>query len=134
MPRRPVFTEADILRALRAAAAICGEPLSHGRYDAVAREVGGPTATRIIQRFGTWSAACAAAGVRSAAPQRAYRQLWDADRVAAAVREYLADEPAGTYAGYAQWARAADGRPSGTTVRNVLGNWNAAKAAAFDGS
>lgn len=124
------FTDDAILAAIRAAAALRGQPLSHGRYDEVSREVGGPSATRIIQRFGSWRAACSQAGVTSGTAGRAYEQRWDRAAVVAAVAEYLASpgRPA-TYTDYVDWARDRD-RPSGATVRNVLGGWNAAKLAA----
>jgi hypothetical protein len=131
MATRQVYSDEDILGALRAAAALCGEPLSHGRYETVARDVGGPSVARIIQRYGSWRAACTAAGVASGVRVRDYQHAWDVASVTAAVAEYLAAEgSAGTFAGYVAWAKAGDGRPSGATVRNVLGGWNAAKAAA----
>ena len=124
MPRQ-TFSDERILAALRAAASICGEPLSHGRYDGVAREVGGPSSARIIQRFGSWRGACASAGVATTATAR------DSTTVTAAVAKYLAsDGRTGTYADYQEWARGRADRPSGPTVRNVMGGWNHAKAAA----
>ncbi len=48
-----------------------------------------------------------------------------------AVSQYLASPgAAGSYAGYASWAKDTDGMPSAQTVRNVLGGWAQAKAAA----
>ena len=94
MARRMTFTEDQILDAIRAAADRCGQPLSHGRYDGVSREVAGPSSARIIQRFGSWGRACAAAGVTSAAAAREYAQRWDRAAVLAAVAEYLNSEDA----------------------------------------
>ncbi len=125
MARRETFSDEDILAALRAAALEIGEPLSHGRYESLGR---GPSSARIIQRFGSWSAACAAAGVVSGSASRTYTQRWDRTAVISAVREYLITG-SGTYADYQDWARSED-RPSGATVRNVLGGWAAAKRAA----
>lgn len=134
MPPRDTFSDEDILDALRAAAAQCGEPLSHTRYDAVSRSVGGPSSARIIQRFGSWRSACQAAGVTSGAAVREYQQRWDRAAVVAAVADYLASEGCtGSYADYTAWAAAEDGRPSGATVRNVMGGWNAAKQRATGG-
>jgi hypothetical protein len=131
MATRQVYSDEDILGALRAAAGLCGEPLSHGRYETVAREVGGPSVARIIQRYGSWRAACSAADVASGVRAREYQHAWDAASVTAAVADYLAAQGSpGTFAGYVAWARAGEGRPSGATVRNVLGGWNAAKRAA----
>jgi Homing endonuclease associated repeat len=131
MSRRETFTDDEILHAIRAAARRCGEPLSHGRYDSVSRDVAGPSSARVIQRFGSWRQACSAAGVTSGVPARDYVTRWDPASVASAVSAYLASEGCpGTYAGYEEWARAHADRPSGATVRNVLGGWSAAKAAA----
>lgn len=132
MSRRQSFTDEQILAALRTAAGRCGEPLSHARYDNVSREVSGPSSARIIQRFGSWRRACAAAGVAAGTPARAYTPRWDRAGVRAAVADYLASEGCpGTYADYEGWARADPDRPSGATVRNILGGWKAAKEAAL---
>lgn len=125
MARRETFSDEDILEALRHAARQLGEPLSHNKYDTVP---GGPSSARIIQRFGSWRAACGAAGVESGSPSRTYRQRWDRAAVAAAVRDFL--QLGSTYSQYEAWARENPDRPSGATVRNVLGGWAAAKAAA----
>lgn len=62
---------------------------------------------------------------------RAYEHRWDVPTVTAKVAEYLASRGCpGTFAGYEQWAKGDPGRPSGATVRNVLGGWDAAKTAA----
>jgi hypothetical protein len=131
MSRRQAFTDDQILEAIRAAARRCGEPLSHSRYDGVSGDVAGPSSARIVQRFGTWRQACSAAGVAAGSAGREYVQRWDRASVVIAVAQYLASEGCPrTYAGYEQWARAGADRPSGATVRNVLGGWRAAKAAA----
>lgn len=127
MTRTARYSDDDIFAAMRAAAGQCGEPLSHNRYDGVTQD--GPSAARIIQRFGSWSKACAAAGLTSAAPSRSYSHRWNHQNVSAAVAEYLRSGD-GTYAGYEAWARSAPDRPSGATVRNMLGGWAAAKRAA----
>ena len=104
MPRQEAFSDADILRAIRDAARACGEPLSHTRYDSVAREVYGPSSARVIQRFGTWRRACQAAGVAARAAVREYQPRWGRVQVTAAVAEYLSAEGSvGTYADYEHW-------------------------------
>lgn len=127
---RQAYTDEQILTALRAAAGLVAGPLSHGRYDALAHAVGGPSSARVIQRFGSWRRACEAAGVESGTPSRDYDRRWDRASVTDAVAQFLADEDDGTYAGYQSWAKGHSERPSGATVRNVLGSWNDAKAAA----
>jgi hypothetical protein len=127
---RQAYTDAQILEALRAAAAHGQGPLSHTRYDAVSREVGGPSSARVIQRFGSWRTACEAAGVAPGTAARAYSARWHRQSVADAVARYLSEEAAtGTYADYQAWAAGREDRPSGPTVRNVMGGWNEAKAA-----
>ncbi|MDQ2723794.1 MAG: hypothetical protein M3Y19_10890 [Actinomycetota bacterium] len=104
-------------------------PLSVAKYDAAGYE---PSSSRIIQRFGSWSAACAAAGLPSRGASRRYEPRWTGGAVTDAVVRYLAGPGAsGSYAGYASWAKTADGAPSAQTVRNVLGGWAQAKAAAL---
>jgi hypothetical protein len=133
--RRGTFSDAEILSALRVAADRCGQPLSHTRYDAVAGSVGGPSSARIIQRFGSWSRACHEAGVSSVAASREYQKRWDAPSVTAAVMQYLeSGEGPDTFAGYTAWARGNADRPSGATVRNVMGGWAAAKREATRGT
>jgi len=114
--------------ALRAAAAQVSGPMSVAKYDTAGYE---PSSSRIIQRFGSWSAACAAAGLPSRGTSRRYEPRWTVEAVTDAVARYLASAGAsGSYAGYASWAKEADGAPSAQTVRNVLGGWAQAKATA----
>lgn len=128
MTQRQVFSDEAILRSIRQAADACGEPLSHNRYDSVAREISGPSVTLVIQRFGGWRKACEAAGVVCAAPAREYVQRWNRDSVIAAVARYLAEpDSTGSFSGYVSWAQGDPERPSGATVRNILGGWSAAK-------
>ena len=128
--RQHRYSEQDILRALRAAAEELGEPLSADRYDARQAERGGPTSVRIIQRHGAWNAACAAAGLRVNPSRAGYRRRWNREDVAGHVAAYLREAGSGSYAGYAAWAKQAEGAPSAQTVRNTFGGWAAAKDAA----
>lgn len=130
---KPQWSDEDILDCLRQAAALHpGKPLTGHRYGKVKKVVGGPTQVRILQRFGTWLAACEAAGVRGGtAPRRRYERAWTESELLDWVAGYLA-EPGmpGTYAGYDAWARRTAGAPSAQTVRNRLGGWAAVKRAA----
>ena len=122
------LTDEQIVATLQAAAQRHGDPLSVAKYDAGGHE---PSSSRIIQRFGSWNAACVAAGLSTRATTRRYSRAWDAETVVAAVARYLASPDAtGSYAEYAQWARTAEGAPSGQTVRNMLGSWAEAKSSA----
>ena len=126
------FTDADVAAALRRAAAELGEPLSAERYDAALDVHGGPTSTRVIQRAGSWNAACAAAGLAVRSGRARYARTWDRDSVLASVVDYLADpSTTGSYVDYQRWARATPGAPSGQTLRNWVGTWSTAKAAAL---
>ncbi len=129
----PRWSDEDILECLRQAAALHpGKPLTGHRYGTVKKAVGGPTPVRILQRFGTWLAACEAAGVRAGtAPRRGYTRAWSESELLGWVADYLAQPGMrGTYAGYDAWARRTAGAPSAQTVRNRLGAWAAVKRAA----
>lgn len=85
----------------------------------------GPSIVRIQQVFGSWLAACEAAGVEGGQPRRAgYSSRWRDDDLLAFVTSYLSEvESTGTFAGYDAWARGRDDAPSGQTLRNRLGSW-----------
>jgi hypothetical protein len=131
---QPRFADEDILEAIRAAALVHGDPLSHNRYDHYAAEHGTPTSCRITQRYGSWSAACAAAGVEAFTPRRVYTRRWTPGQMVDAVVAYLASSGStGTFAGYDAWSRSRPDLPSSGTVRNQFGSWTAVKAAAMAG-
>ena len=95
----------------------------------------GRSASAYDRRFGSWSAACAEAGVpaRKSTRTSGYRRTYSDDDIIQAVDEYT--EEAGTemtYRGYTAWAKGVDGRPSGDLVRNRFGTWNNARRAVFD--
>ena len=131
--RQNRYSEQDILQALRAAAEELGEPLSADRYDARQALQGGPTSVRIIQRFGTWNAACESAGLRVNPSRAGYTRRWSREDVATHVATYLHERGSGSYAGYAAWAKETEGAPSAQTVRNTFGSWAAAKESAVAG-
>lgn len=110
----------------RVAALDGGTPLGSTFFDSH-RTDGLPGSGRLIQRFGTWKAACEAAGVRPIEASRTnYGTKWTDDLLLGWVREYLADpEATSSYAQFQGWLRdrKADGAPSGQTVRNRLGTW-----------
>lgn len=128
--RQHRYSEHDILGALRAAAGEVGEPLTVDRYHAHQSAHGGPTSVLIIQRHGTWNAACAEAGLKVNPRRAGSRRRWTRDDVAAYVATYLRAQGSGSYTGYAAWAKETAGAPSAQTVRNTFGGWAAAKEAA----
>lgn len=98
----------------------------------------GRSASAYDRRFGSWSAACAEAGVpaRKSTRTSGYRQKYSDDDIIQMLDAYMTDvvEAGGavTYRGYTEWATASDRRPSGDLVRNRFGTWNNARRAVFD--
>ncbi len=111
-------------------------PLSSVKYDELLAlgEIQGPSSVRISQRLGSWSSACAAAGVESVPHVRGdYQSRWTDDDLLGLVADYLRSPgTTGTFAGYNAWRTASQlDAPSGQTVRNRLGSWTAAKQRAI---
>lgn len=125
------YSDDVMLQALRQAAAIVGEPMSTGAYESVQRDQSLPMWLTIVNRFGGWNAACAAAGLEVNSQHRGRAATWDQASAAEAVARFLADpETVGeSFAAYTAWAKTREGVPSGPTVKNVFGTWNDAKAA-----
>lgn len=127
------YTDEEMLAALRAAAGDRDEPLTTTAYDAHHAAHGGAGRLTIIKRFGTWRAALGAAGVR-ANEASGHTAHWTEATMVEWVAEYLAEPgTTGSYAGYAEWAKARAGAPSGATIRNRFGGWAAARKAATPG-
>ncbi|MBD8870589.1 homing endonuclease associated repeat-containing protein [Nocardioides donggukensis] len=117
------YTEAELLAGVRAAAAELGEPLTVLGYDRHRTEHGGASGQLVVRRFGSWSAACEAAGVKANA-SRSWSRRWSEAELVAHVATYLASPGArGTYNDYAAWARETEGVPSGPTIRNSFPRW-----------
>lgn len=113
--------------ALQAASLMTGA-LSHQSYTTLVREgrVKGPSVARIVQLFGSWTAACAEVGVTSGEPLRKnYERRWTADDVLAHVTRFLREpDYKGASHQYDTWRAAVntDGTvPSLGTVRNLVG-------------
>lgn len=121
--RTPDFSDDQLLDGLRAAAAELGDPLTNGAYDTWQRvRDTAASPALLIRRFGSWRAACAAAGLR-ANTTRSTSRRWSEEDLVAAVADYLAAPGAsGTFADYAAWAKTQDGAPSGATLRQ-RGSW-----------
>lgn len=121
--RAPEFSDRQLLDALRAAATELGEPLTSGGYDTWQRgREGAASPALLVRRFGSWRAACGAAGL-SANATRSTTRRWSEDDLVAAVAAYLAvDGVTGSYAGYSAWARSQEDAPSGATLRQ-RGTW-----------
>lgn len=112
------ITDGDIFEAIRSLAT--DGPVTANRYRSLAAERGLPSMPLIYLRFGTWSAACAGAGVirPSKGPYR--NRISEATCVAAvrACGDELGRPP--TFREYSEWARQTGG-PSGGTIRKRFG-------------
>lgn len=104
-----------------------GSPLSGPFYDEHRRpEAVG--SVRITQRFQTWTAACAAAGVTSRTRDREYSRQWSNDDLLEWARMYIEEVgAAATYKDFGKWLRERrdEGAPSAQTLRNYVGSWHA---------
>ena len=126
-----MYSDEQILNGIRQAAKVHGEPLTADRYDTFFAGNDLASTVRVIQRFGTWNAACAAAGLKVNPGRPSYRRRWSEEQMLEHVADYLRSEGSrGSYAGYAAYARVVRDAPSAQTVRNVFGGWANAKARA----
>ena len=119
-------------RAALQAASLMVNPLSHQNYTALVKEgrVKGPSVARIVQLFGSWTAACHAVGVASGEPLRKnYERTWSRDDLLTFVVRFLRD-PAfrGASHQFDVWRATVNSHekvPSLGTVRNIVGGtWN----------
>lgn len=130
-PKAKRKTNEQAVADLRAVAQNLGsESLSWKRYND-GREQGMVHSHGLIRRFGTWSAACEAAGVSPGPARRqTYVRAFSDDEMLALVREFL-DGGGSTYADFTAWCSARKGGPSAGHIRNTFGTWSAAKTAAL---
>jgi len=135
--------ERDELLAVLRLAASHQEPLTAQRYSDL-RTLGllnGPTTAIFIKMFGSWSAACATAGIRSGKKlHRNYARKWDDEELLDFVIEYVSEPRSGvtgeslTVKGIDQWLRslrASREAPSLSTLRNRLGSWSGMRSKAL---
>lgn len=127
-----IVASRDRARAALLAASLMTKPLSHQNYTALLREgrVKGPSVARIVQLFGSWTAACTEVGVTSGEPLRTnYERTWTEDDLLNYVERFLRDT---TFRGashqFDQWRATVNHSekvPSLGTVRNIVGGtWN----------
>ncbi len=132
--------EPDELLAVLRLAATHQEQLTVQRYTDL-RNVGlveGPTPAIFNKVFGSWSAACAAAGIRSGKKlHNDYTRNWNEAELREFVVEYLSMTRGGvtgvspTAKGIEQWLRSLRSSreaPSFATLRNRLGSWSGMRA------
>jgi hypothetical protein len=129
MPQAPKYAEADLVRGRQSAAAQTGVPLTVKQYDGYrsAHQPDLASGIWVIRHFGTWRTACERAGL-PANTTRSTSSRWTDEQLLQAVADYLAEPGAtGSYAGYQEWARGAEGAPSGALLRSRFGTWAEAK-------
>jgi hypothetical protein len=127
-----IIATRDRARAALQAAHLLATPLSHQAYTTLIREgrVKGPSVARIVQLFGSWTAACNEVGVTSGEPLRSnYERTWTAEDLLTYVARFLmVPGYRGASHQFDIWRSTikADERvPSLGTVRNILGgSWN----------
>ena len=110
------------------AANLMATPLTHNAYTALLRSgrIQGPSVARIVQLFGSWSAACSSVGVSSGEALRSnYERTWDEEQLFGFVERFLR-EPAhhGASHQFDLWRSTVNSTqkvPSLGTVRNILG-------------
>jgi hypothetical protein len=131
----PKWSDEAIRRTL-VTAATYEFPLTNSGYERLVAqgEVVGPSGALVIQRFGTWSAACSIAGVESAQAVRDnYQSTWTDDDLYDFVVQYLSSPgTSGTFSKYDEWRQETNlDAPSGPTIRNRLGAWGVVKPKAL---
>lgn len=127
--------EAEVLAEIRRVANLpAGSPLTGAFYEQHRNDGVGVSHARLLQRYGTWTAACEAAGVPATGPNptRTYARNWTEEVMVELVWVYLSNHTGGTYAGFEAWLRTQDGTPSAQTVRNSIGSWVQMKRRAIE--
>jgi hypothetical protein len=115
--------ERVMLRALKAAARELGETFARPSYQKLAHTRAWPSQSEISRHFGSWPAACAAAGVK----RRRWTDVGDVELLAL-LRADAARR--GRAPHRAEWERSAPNRPSSGTITRRFGTWSAALQAA----
>jgi len=135
-----VYSDEDIYSALRRSWEVVksnSAGLSYDKYRELVSsgQIDGPSAPRILQRFGTWVAAAGLAGVPTGTrPNRTYESAWTDAEILTYVADYL-DDPrtSGSFAGWDVWKKVhASSAPSGPTLRNRIGSWSQIKQRALE--
>lgn len=100
-------------------------PVSAGYWDAHRDPAAHPPASDVRERFGTWVAACRAAGI----PTHAYtkrmgaRRRWSDEELHAALAEFFAAGVGDSPTAFAEWTRTRPDAPAFGTVVSRLGRW-----------
>ena len=121
------------------AANLMASPLTHTSYTNLLRSgrVQGPSVARIVQLFGSWTAACADVGVSSGEALRSnYERTWNEEQLFVFVERFLLiPVHRGASHQFDIWRASMIGTskvPSLGTVRNIVGGtWNDIRTAAL---
>jgi len=110
-------------------------PVSGPYYEKLRRsgQVDGPSDVRIIQVFGSWTAACKLAGVPSPPAARAeYTRRWTDEELVGFVATFLLVSNSSAIDTFDSWSREDEARPSSGTIRLQLRlTWSEAKDTAL---
>lgn len=110
-------------------------PVSGPYYENLRRsgQVDGPSEVRIIQVFGSWSAACQLAGVPSLPPRRAeYSRRWTDEELVEHLAAFLLQATSSHIETFDMWSRQDEARPSSGTIQNQMRvSWSDAKKEAL---
>jgi hypothetical protein len=123
-----IFSDADIVDAVREVSRRYGRTPSTGEYARAARDEGLPSIATVHNRL-TWRGALEAAGLEAPQARREYTTQWTAAACWRVLRELvveLGDVP--SLNRYEDLARMDDSLPSAATLRNRLGGWQAVTA------
>jgi len=127
-----VFSDDDITVALKDAATY-KFPLTSAEYGRLVTSgtVVGPSLPSVFNRFGSWLAACEAAGVEAGQTHGQYRRSWTEEDLYEIVYKFIksCEEKQWTFAKFEKWlGEMGDDYPSGATIRNRIGKWSVIRA------
>jgi len=111
--------------ALQQAAKIVS-PLTKEAYDELKSKkiVQGPVGSRYIQVYGSWTVACAIAGVEpGVSPRQNYQREYSNFDLVSAVAEFMTDSTSLTLAAYDKWRSSRTNLPSGSAIRIKFQGW-----------
>jgi Homing endonuclease associated repeat len=115
----------QIIKALRRDAKRRGRPPRMREWTLATKAR--PCSGTVVTQFGGWRAALAAAGLGTPVAG----DTWTAERIVDAMRAWRRET--GRWPSSTNWERGAPGRPTGKTVRNIVGSFSGALAQARAG-
>ncbi len=126
-PSRSRWSDADLLTIL-ANAFTMAFPLTGPAYERLRKSqfFVGPTSQAISKRFGSWSKACAAAGVECAIRAPTNRRQWSDAEIVESIRQFFIANNGESLVAYGSWAQTHAAPSSGTVVAR-FGTWSKAK-------